>query len=257
MHFLNFIPNSQSTSIGTKELITTNLNAKFPILANSKIAHRRLSWAIEATKTEKRKKNPKIHNTLEYDHENKSQARKFNHNTQNISSSVFFDHDWGRGIEREGGIPQILMGAWSSRRLGCWMKISRAARQSCRISDSDNWTCFPGRASRTSKSRLMMSSNTAGSIIGTPPWPWACVAIDVQFDVSKPKPLRVLSPPIRSIESEQWENPNFCIWTKLEGLMGEEKERATFSAAKNQNEREGPFVGGISFCLGTEWWTEW
>lgn len=61
-------------------------------------------------------------------------------------------------------IPQILMGASSSSKLGCWRKMSLEATQSCLISDSDSWTCFPGRANRTSVSRRIMSSSTASSI---------------------------------------------------------------------------------------------
>lgn len=60
-------------------------------------------------------------------------------------------------------IPQILMGASSSNKLGCCKKISLETTQSCRISESDSWTSFPARP-RTSKSRLIISSRTAWSI---------------------------------------------------------------------------------------------
>lgn len=59
-------------------------------------------------------------------------------------------------------IPQILMGALSSRRLGWDKKIWRALTQSCRISPSDSWTCFPPLPS---SSLLIISSNTPLSII--------------------------------------------------------------------------------------------
>jgi len=60
-------------------------------------------------------------------------------------------------------LPQILIGASSSNKLGCCKKISLAVEHSWRISVSDSWTCFPGRL-RTSRSRLIMSSKTACSI---------------------------------------------------------------------------------------------
>lgn len=65
-------------------------------------------------------------------------------------------------------VPQILMGAHSSSKLGCFKKISLETAQSCRISDSDNCTCLPGRR-RTSRRRLIMSSRTEGSISESPP----------------------------------------------------------------------------------------
>lgn len=42
--------------------------------------------------------------------------------------------------------------------------MSLEATQSCLISDSESWTCLPGLADRTSVSRLIISSRTAGSI---------------------------------------------------------------------------------------------
>ncbi|EHA8591585.1 hypothetical protein COCNU_scaffold084446G000010 [Cocos nucifera] len=56
------------------------------------------------------------------------------------------------------------MGASSSRRLGCCIKISLDTRHSCRISASESCTCFPGLLPLTSRSRCMIPSNTAGSI---------------------------------------------------------------------------------------------
>ena len=46
-------------------------------------------------------------------------------------------------------LPQILRGASSSSRMGCWRKISRDLRQSPRTSDSVICTVFPGREPRT------------------------------------------------------------------------------------------------------------
>ena len=60
-------------------------------------------------------------------------------------------------------VPQILMGASSSNKLGCCKKISLEMRQSWRISDSDSCTCFPGRP-RTSRSRLIMPSKSDWSM---------------------------------------------------------------------------------------------
>lgn len=54
------------------------------------------------------------------------------------------------------------MGAWSWRRLRWDKKIWRALTQSCRISASDSWTCFPPFPSN---SLLIISSNTPLSII--------------------------------------------------------------------------------------------
>lgn len=72
-------------------------------------------------------------------------------------------HWQNRKKKRVVKIPQILIGASSSNKLGCCKKISREVTQSWRISDSDNWTCFPGRP-RTSSRRLIMSSRTDWSI---------------------------------------------------------------------------------------------
>lgn len=68
-----------------------------------------------------------------------------------------------RRIKKWRKIPQILIGASSSNKLGCCKKISLETAQSWRISDSDSCTCFPGRP-RTSSNRLIMSSRTAWSI---------------------------------------------------------------------------------------------
>jgi len=67
----------------------------------------------------------------------------------------------------KGEIPQILMGASSSSRLGCERKISLAAAQSCLISDSDSCAFFPGLRFFTSRSRRMTSSSKAGSILSS------------------------------------------------------------------------------------------
>lgn len=77
-------------------------------------------------------------------------------------------------------IPQILIGASSSSKLGCWRKISLEAKHNCLISASESWTCFPGRANRTSVSRRIMSSSTASSITWTCPWPCALIDSDQQ-----------------------------------------------------------------------------
>ena len=71
---------------------------------------------------------------------------------------------WRNRIIKAKGVPQILMGASSSSKLGWLMKMSLEATQSCLISDSESWTCFPGRANRTSVRRRIMSSRTASSI---------------------------------------------------------------------------------------------
>lgn len=60
-------------------------------------------------------------------------------------------------------LPQILMGASSSRRLGCCRKISLDFKQSLLISDSDSCTCFPGLP-LTSSNRLIISSSATESI---------------------------------------------------------------------------------------------
>lgn len=67
-------------------------------------------------------------------------------------------------VIRKGKLPQILIGASSSNKLGCCKKISLETTQSWRISDSDSWTCFPGRV-RTSRRRLIISSKTDCSIL--------------------------------------------------------------------------------------------
>ena len=59
-------------------------------------------------------------------------------------------------------VPQILIGASSSRSTGCCMKISRAAVQRPRISASDRLTCRPGREPRTSSSLEMIASTSGG-----------------------------------------------------------------------------------------------
>ena len=58
------------------------------------------------------------------------------------------------------------MGASSSKRFGCWRKISLEAAQSCRISDSDSCTCLAltGLGFRKSNNLFMMSSNNAESM---------------------------------------------------------------------------------------------
>ena len=55
-------------------------------------------------------------------------------------------------------VPQILMGASSSKSTGWFMKISRALVQRLRICSSVRLTCLPGREPRTSKSFSMISS---------------------------------------------------------------------------------------------------
>jgi len=53
-----------------------------------------------------------------------------------------------------------FMGASSSSRMGCEMKISRALVHRKRISVSKSCTCLPGLLPRTSKSRSMMESKS-------------------------------------------------------------------------------------------------
>lgn len=67
----------------------------------------------------------------------------------------------GSGVE---ALPQILMGASSSSRLGCMRKISLEVVHRFRISASVSDTCFPGLPFLTSKSLPMMSSSVASSI---------------------------------------------------------------------------------------------
>lgn len=59
--------------------------------------------------------------------------------------------------------PQIFIGASSSSRLGCDMKISFAVTHSSLISGSDSCTCFPGRPFRTSSRRSIISSMAGSS----------------------------------------------------------------------------------------------
>lgn len=68
--------------------------------------------------------------------------------------------------ERKGKqkqVPQILRGASSSRRLGCWRKISLETVQSWRISFSVSWTCccLAALVCLKSNKRLIISSKTA------------------------------------------------------------------------------------------------
>ena len=63
--------------------------------------------------------------------------------------------------------------------------MSLEETQSCLISASDNWTCLPGLADRTSVSRLIMSSTTAGSIVTCP-----CAAIGFLDPPLPPPPLQ-------------------------------------------------------------------
>lgn len=56
--------------------------------------------------------------------------------------------------------PQILMGASSSRRMGCLMKMERAFEHRYRISCSSRSTCWPGLEPRTSSRRSMMLSTS-------------------------------------------------------------------------------------------------
>lgn len=53
-----------------------------------------------------------------------------------------------------------FMGASSSRRMGCEMKISRALVQRYLISVSNSWTCLPGRLPRTSNNLSMIESRS-------------------------------------------------------------------------------------------------
>lgn len=99
--------------------------------------------------------------------------------------------------------PQILIGASSSRRLGCWRKISLDTPQSCRISDSESCTCLPG-LDRTSRRRLMMSSKTAGSI------PGPCKAMDRNLDRNVPRIPRRRKP--RVFRSSPWKLEPFFVF---------------------------------------------
>lgn len=72
---------------------------------------------------------------------------------------------WKKTKFDQENTPQILMGASSSRRLGCWRKISLETVQSWRISLSMSCTCFPAFTCLYSNSLLIMSSSTADSIV--------------------------------------------------------------------------------------------
>ena len=90
-----------------------------------------------------------------------------NYNTQMLKSLKFptFHTRLCNFIMRERErerLPQMRIGAWSSRRLGWERRIWRALEQSWRISHSDSWTCLPPLPS---SNLLMISSNTPFSII--------------------------------------------------------------------------------------------
>lgn len=82
------------------------------------------------------------------------------------------------------------MGASSSRRLGCWRKISLATVHSWRISVSMSWTCLPGPGLpwRNSNSLLITSSSTAGSMSPCP-----CCAIQISDTRSSARLLQRVS----------------------------------------------------------------
>src|ERR1044072_1528640 len=70
-------------------------------------------------------------------------------------------------IKKEHGaskcIPHILIGASSSKSIGCFKKISLETTQSFLISASESCTCFPGLP-LTSSNLLMIASRTPLSI---------------------------------------------------------------------------------------------
>jgi len=78
----------------------------------------------------------------------------------------------GEGTRGDYNLPQILIGASSSRRFGCARKMSLDARHSCRISASESCTCLPGLPLRTSRSLVMMSSSVVVSITKCIPFPF-------------------------------------------------------------------------------------
>lgn len=61
-------------------------------------------------------------------------------------------------------VPQTFMGASSSRRIGCWRKISLETRQSCLISASVICTRLPALFLLPSSSLAINSSNTVPSM---------------------------------------------------------------------------------------------
>lgn len=75
----------------------------------------------------------------------------------------------GAHCHRAAGAGLTLMGASSSSRMGCEMKISRALVQRYLISVSSSCTCLPGRLPLTSRSRSMMESRSTSfsAIAGT------------------------------------------------------------------------------------------
>ena len=73
---------------------------------------------------------------------------------------------------------RTFIGASSSSRIGCEMKISRALVQRNRISVSRSWTCLPGLLPRTSSSLSMIESKSTSfsAIAGACYWLWlGCV----------------------------------------------------------------------------------
>ena len=65
-------------------------------------------------------------------------------------------------------LPQILIGASSSRRFGWLRKTPLEAKQSCLISASVKWTCFVVLPFFASTNRRIMSSSKLSSIITNP-----------------------------------------------------------------------------------------
>lgn len=121
-------------------------------------------------------------------------------------------------------IPQILMGALSSRRLGWDKKIWRALTQSCRISPSDSWTCFPPFPS---SSLLIISSNTPLSIIPS-------IVIIFQNSFPSPKFFKIyiyipspsssslfppqINQPIKDSQRKKKKTPSIQEWKRSSGI---------------------------------------
>jgi hypothetical protein len=77
-----------------------------------------------------------------------------------------------RLCRRIAGSLRTLIGASSSSRMGCEMKISRALVHRKRISVSSSWTCLPGLLPLTSRSLSMIESRSTSvsAIAGTGRW---------------------------------------------------------------------------------------
>lgn len=84
-------------------------------------------------------------------------------------------------------VPQILIGASSSRRLGWLRKTSLEAEQSWRISTSSSFACFAVLPLFVSNSRLIISSTKLSSILSKSPKP---LSLKIQTERNTSQSLR-------------------------------------------------------------------